>query len=535
MRTVLDDRVFDVIGEVLSLNAVNLPEMLREVAYDPRRLDEYLDQLDRVDPKRLELYEQATGIALARANVDFSSFAKSNLEVEERRLMPKYVEAQFIRAAQEVGLKVDARADGLWRVEHVLADLRSERRETVRRLGKPEPSYRKLTFHKEHLEEDAHVDASLIGPGHPLYAAVDERLAELLGPLQGQQAVYIDAKADGPYRLHFFEVAIRGQNSKGEATTLHAELVCVREDLNASKNTLSVVPADTLIDLPAHPSPPANLGAVDIQEIADFIKTTVQMDRRSIAQEERRHYANICRDYLLRSFEARRRAAQDRVMSLRAREAASPEVALARQRAEQDLADLERTHVERLAGLDRLLIARHGPVRHIASVTALPPREAGSAQLESYLDEIDPEVRRRSELAAESIVIAYEESRHWETERVGHLKIGFDVRSLGSADPQTGYRDPVQGIRRIEVKGRKRGQPVRLTTNEWYKATQLAETYWLYVVWDPLDNPDPIPVMVQNPAKHLDHAKREVIAARYFDLPADAIEEAAMAQKGRPG
>ena len=74
MRAVLADRVFDVIGEVLSLNDVNLPEMLREAAYDPRRLDEYLDQIDRIDPARLKQYEEATGIALARANVDFSGF-----------------------------------------------------------------------------------------------------------------------------------------------------------------------------------------------------------------------------------------------------------------------------------------------------------------------------------------------------------------------------------------------------------------------------------------------------------------------------
>ena len=47
------NRVFDVIGEVLSINEVNLPEMLREAAYDPRRLDEYLDQIDRIDPERL--------------------------------------------------------------------------------------------------------------------------------------------------------------------------------------------------------------------------------------------------------------------------------------------------------------------------------------------------------------------------------------------------------------------------------------------------------------------------------------------------
>lgn len=67
----------------------------------------------------------------------------------------------------------------------------------------------------------------------------------------------------------------------------------------------------------------------------------------------------------------------------------------------------------------------------------------------------------------------------------------------------------------------------RLTTNEWYKAVQLGDSYWLYVVWDPLGKPEPEPLRIQNPAKHLDHAKKEVVAARYFDIPAAAIESAA--------
>jgi hypothetical protein len=146
---------------------------------------------------------------------------------------------------------------------------------------------------------------------------------------------------------------------------------------------------------------------------------------------------------------------------------------------------------------------------------------------------LDPNIRRRSELAAEDLVVAYETSRGWECERVGHLKIGFDVRSLGPADTQTGFRDPVEGIRRIEVKGRTRGHSIRLTTNEWYKATQLGDSYWLYVVWDPLGTPDAEPLVIRNPVKHLDHAKREVMATRYYDIPADAVESAAIKWGGR--
>lgn len=525
MRAVLADRVFDVIGEVLSINDINLPDMLREAAFDPRRLDDYLDQIARIDPARLKQYEEATGIALARANVDFSGFQQANAEAEERRLMPRYVEEHFIKASGSVGLKIEPRADGLWRIEHVLADLRSDRLQAVRKLGKPDTSYRKATFRKEHLDQDQHLDAVLVGPGHPLYAVVDERLNEQLIPLVGGVGVFRDEESEVPYRLHLFEVSIRGQSSKGEQQTLHAELVAVRKELagpTTGAGRFSIVPADCLLDLPPHPEPPAALAVIDPAPAADHVKCTFQMELRGRCQQERRHFVDICRDYLTRSFEARIRAAQDRVMALRFREASQPEVAIARQRAENELADIERTRRERLAGLDRLILVKHGPVRHVATALALPA--GAGAGFGGAPEDLDPNIRRRSELAAEDLVVAYETGRSWECERVGHLKIGFDVRSLGPADPQTGYRDPVEGIRRIEVKGRTGGNPIRLTTNEWYKATQLGDSYWLYVVWNPLGQ-NPELVIIRNPAARLDHAKREVVAARFFEIPASAIEQ----------
>lgn len=99
---------------------------------DPRRLDDYLDQIDRINPDKLREYEVATGIALARGHVDFSGFQQRNLEIEERRLMPKYVEDQFVAASKRVGLRVEPRADGLRRVEHAV-----KHREIIRRYEIP--------------------------------------------------------------------------------------------------------------------------------------------------------------------------------------------------------------------------------------------------------------------------------------------------------------------------------------------------------------------------------------------------------------
>jgi superfamily II DNA or RNA helicase len=522
MNEALEGRVFDVIGEVLSLNDVNLPEMLREAAYDPRRLDEYIDQIDRIDPRKLKEYEEATGIALARAHVDLSSFQSRNLEVEERRLMPRYVEAQFVAAARETGLRVEPRADGLWRVEHVLANLRSDRLEAVRRLGKAEPSYRKITFHKHHLEQDAHVDAVLLGPGHPLYAAVDEVLNEKLTQLHGGVAVYLDFLASAPYRLHFFELGIRGKDARGDDIPLYGEVVAIREQTGTpGQPSFEIVPADTFLDLAPNPEPAEAVDVVDWQPASDFLKSTYQLECRERCQKDRQHFASVCREYLVKSFDARIKKAQERVMELMARERESPEIAVARRRAEQDLADLERTREERLSGLGRLTIARTGPVRYLGTAIVLLPGAATDTQLQALAEELDPDFRRRSEIAAEDAVIAalieegFPEDR---IERVGAQKIGFDIRAHRVRDVATGELE----VRRIEVKGRMRGQPIRLTVNEWYKAQQLAETYWLYVVWDPLGEKPEI-VSVQNPAARLDHAKREIATARFFEIPGEAI------------
>jgi SNF2 family DNA or RNA helicase len=538
MNEALEGRVFDVIGEVLSLNDVNLPDMLRDAAYDPRRLDEYLDQIDRIDPAKLKEYENATGIALAQSYVDFSTFQRRNLEVEEKRLMPLYVESQFVAAAKEVGLRIESRADGLWRIEHVLADLRSERLQSVRRLGKAGSSYRKITFHKHHLEQDAHLDAVLMGPGHPLYAAVDEKLNDRLAPLVGGIGFYVDPLCREPYRLHFFEISIRGKDTKGNDIPLHGELVTVREDLliasgsavQAGGGQYEIVPSDILLNLPPHPSPPENIEPVFTQPASDFLKSTYQLECRTRSQEERQHFAQICREYLEKSFEVRIKRAQERAMLLAAELTMKSEYKLTADEARKHVDELQRARAERLDGLKRLGIARTGPVRHVATAIVLAPDADTRTQFADLADELDPNVRRKSEIAAEDMVVAslveegFPEGR---IERVGHLKLGFDIRAHRIADESTGE----VYVKRVEVKGRMRGQPVRLTINEWYKAQQLAETYWLYVVWDPLgDFPDL--VRIHDPVAKLDHAKREIVAARFYEIQAEAITRISHTEEG---
>ncbi len=112
-------------------------------------------------------------------------------------------------------MKVEARADGLWRIPHVLADLRSDRLESVCRLGAPDSTYRKITFHKAHLEMDQHLDAVLLGPGHPLYAAADESLNQRLASFLGQTGAFFDQFAETPYVLTSLRCQFVARTARG--------------------------------------------------------------------------------------------------------------------------------------------------------------------------------------------------------------------------------------------------------------------------------------------------------------------------------
>ncbi|HLA80767.1 MAG TPA: DUF3883 domain-containing protein, partial [Thermoleophilia bacterium] len=321
-----------------------------------------------------------------------------------------------------------------------------------------------------------------------------------------------------PYRLHLFEISIRGKDSKGNDVPLHGELVAVREQ----QGQFEIVPSDILLNLPPQASSPSAVDSVDTQAASDYLKSTYQLDCRARCQEERQHFARVCREYLERSFVARIKRAQERAMLLAAEATTKPEYKLPTDEARKQVDELQRARAERIDGLERLGIARTGPVRHVATAIVLAPDADTEGQLADLADELDPNIRRKTELAAEDMVVValkkegFPEDR---IERVGHLKIGFDVRAHRIADEATGD----VFVKRIEVKGRMRGQPVRLTTNEWYKAQQLAETYWLYVVWDPLGK-TPELVRIQNPAARLDHAEREIVAARFFEIPAEAVD-----------
>jgi Helicase conserved C-terminal domain/Domain of unknown function (DUF3883) len=508
MRAALgEDRVYDVIGEILSINEVDISEILRDATHNPHKLDEYLEKIEGIDPQKLKDYEEMTGIALARAYVDFPTVQRSNFIAEEKRLMPVYIEKYFSKAAGMVGLTVERRADGLLRIRHVPASFRSSRMRAARRFGKLETDYKKITFHKEDLVGDQYSDAELVSPGHPLYAAVDEKLVNQLKNLKGSSALMVDINTSDDYWVHFLEFGI----VNGNDTTIHKELAAIKE---SGPKAYSLAPPEILHDFAPYSQNGDTVASFkinqDIEPAKDYLIEKYQLAKRRELLEENRKRESIVKKYLDESFEKRIFATQKRIMKIKASEEERGDIT----RLERELTDLEETKRERIKNLDSLTVLRNGPVTHIASFLILAPKNLS----ESGVPAESQEEKDRSEKEAMRISILHEVDRGWEPEDVSAENLGFDIRSIGPPDSITGFRE----VRRIEVKGRMRGKKVVLTENEWLKAKQLNKTYWLYAILNPT-RAEHIIKTIPDPANTLEFAVNKVLAASY-EIDGGAIE-----------
>lgn len=105
-------------------------------------------------------------------------------------------------------------------------------------------------------------------------------------------------------------------------------------------------------------------------------------------------------------------------------------------------------------------------------------------------------------------VMNYERERGWIPTDVSQLRdgCGFDILSVEDREDDSNN----VLVRRIEVKGRADfNQDICLTNNEWRRAQQLGDSYWLYVVWGCKTNAPQL-ITIQNPVVALAGNVKEV-------------------------
>jgi superfamily II DNA or RNA helicase len=516
MRTALRGRVYDVIGDLLTLNGIDFERLVKDTLLNPSRIDAAKAQIGRMSAEKYQEYQQATGIALAKRHVDMQWVRERDFTSEERRLMPEYVEAYFLDAAEQVRLRVERRADTLLRIEHVPLALRSEDLTSVTRLGRPDGEYRKLTFRKEQRDRPEHGDAILCSPGHPLFAAVAESLGRELEARGVPQsaAVFVDPATTEAYYLHLFSYEVVGEDQRGHPEPAYAEVVAVVED----QGQLRRAPADVLHTL----TPAAGREAIPpdpdaVKAAENWVRVNVQMPKTNTERAARLAQAELRRLYLEEAMAVQRRRLQDRWSEYDAKVAKGDEAyRLLRETTLNRLKELEHRQKAKLDGFARLGVVRAGKVTHLGTACVLAP-----AQTE-VPDQGLWRPSKEVEDAAMALAMRFEHDDGWIPTDVSAAQdgSGFDIRSVR-------YRpDGEVEVRRIEVKGRGAATgDVGLYRTEWYAAERWGAAFWLYVVYQATGD-QPRLVRVQDPFHTLRNVA-EISQITGYRVPNASIEERA--------
>lgn len=517
MRADLQGRVYDVIGELLDRNGLDFERLVKDTLVNPQRERAALEQISSISPEVLRRYEEDIGVAQATRTVDLSWVRRRNVISEERRLMPEYVERFFLDAAQVVGCRVERRAsDGLYRVEHVPRTLRGDDLASVRRGVVPEMEYRKLTFRKEDRFEAEHEDADLCSPGHPLFAAVAERLAERLGlaGVPGGVGSFVDPQARGPYMIHFLTYEVVGQAQIGKPELVFSEVVAVTE---SEGGTLIQLAPHVLHDLtPDQDAEPASPGDPDeARRIENWVRADVQLHQTELQRADRLAAAELRSTYLQEAVRAQHLRLESQWADLDEKvHGGHDEFRFARDEIGRRIDEMDRRLRIKLEGFERLGIVRPGPVRYLGAASVRPPESIEDRDVTAMRS--DPEV----EAAAMAVAMDFEREAGWHPEDVSTARdgSGFDIRST-LTDPETGELL----VRRIEVKGRSGSTgDVGLYRTEWFAAQRFREGFWLYVVYGARSGNAEL-VRIQDPFGSL-LGVEEIAQVTGYRVPAASIE-----------
>jgi superfamily II DNA or RNA helicase len=487
------DRVFDVVDQLLE--GTSLEALIRDALANRLTFEEVRDQvLARLDADQERRLKDAALAGLATRYVDLTRLRADRQRAAEARLVPAYIRAFFTRAMEALASgRLERRDDGYWRISYVPAALREVPEDLRRRYGQPAEGYTAITFDKDDLAIHPHV--TFVGPGQPLFEAVVHHVLARFGPDLAKGAILRDPAGEAEGLLWL----LVGSVDDGLGRVAGRRLFALYNPLGGDE-LVRVSPARLLdLDPPGDslPLPEAyQKRLAGIERVVDWSLDQVLDPYLAELQAGRTEETGIIRDYLRRSFDVLIARAQGKLMEYEHKASQGVDMSLRIQEERRHLDDLRRRQATRLTETERAAVLSLGAPQ-VVGVAAIVSDKTFEVSKTSKVSGM--EMRRRDEIETAAMVCAvdHERARGWQVEDVSAEARGYDLLSRG----------PDGEMRYIEVKGRAGVGAVELSANEWLKAEQLGEDYWLYIVTDALSSP--ILHLVQDPAHRL--GREEVV------------------------
>lgn len=487
------DKVFDSIGRIFS--EVSIKDYMERLAAgdDADQITKDLDgRLTKEQVKAIEARERRLFGDGGDVKKELPRLRESIAHEAYFRLLPGYVHKFMASTAPLVGIDVEGDLGGFF-------SLRPAKKGAIDPLltaieTYPPAQSRRLSI----MRPDDRQSCIWLHPGEPVFDSFRELVRQNLGREALRGAVFVDPTTTKPYLFHLARLTIIRKADPqipelAREETVECRLVGLKQTESAE---IIACPVEHLLLLRGGhglPSKAQNM-AVDAHRQRDHAKAYLtERVCRSLAMEcrEKRLASLPERELFVRrgyDFQEAELAAARAKMTQKARTGNKGAAAeLTHIKAQQrDLASRRERAIAIIRREPELLVP--GDVDFIAHALVVPS-----------IDPADLEWRDANvEQIAMDLVKAFEEAEGATVKFVHTPKLarsaglpdhpGFDVLSLRAGSRR----------RCIEVKGRAESGDVDITDNEWAKACNLREDYWLYVVYH-CGSPTPQLVRVQDP------------------------------------
>lgn len=503
MRQALgSDRVYDVIGEIIP--APKFDSLMKDWLSRRRTMGEILAEIDlqtdeqQVARIRADMEDKALGSRF----INMGKLLADQQQSKEHRLMPEYIEKFFVEAYRSFGGTITPVKDnkGVWSISRVPPDLRKLPDHLERKHGKVGAVYEQVTFDKEKVV--GYSDLEFIGPGHPLFEGVVERVLQEYGSSLRQGAVFYNADATEPTVLWLLKCGVedgRGHPVGERLFAIHLTAGRFRKSQPYALLDLKTPEAepDLAAELRRQATDEDRTIEWSLEEVTPGYFGEIT-DRRTRELAIKEKYIRKSLQFLI-SESAKKITRYDGQLRQLGSDDDQKRLSLQGNRAQEDArrTELSLRLRDRLLEIEQERHLSEKPPEVMGVAVILPPPPEMMASVEGM--QSDPEIER----IAVEVAKQYEIDQGRKPISVEEENCGWDLTSLAAG----------QVSRYIEVKGRASVGGVALTPNEWIKAQRFGKDYWLYVVVNCGTKPELY--LIQDPASKLS-PKEEVSVVRYM-------------------
>lgn len=478
-RELGSDKVFDVVGRIFE--GVSIKQYMEQAVTEEGAREAKRQIEVRLMPEQIKaLQEQEKQLFGSGEDVRSQLPRLQTLVKHEElhRLLPGYVRRFVAKAAPLVGIGIEGDLDGIFSfrtLEPGAQDWLLPVLETY-----PERSRNRLTVYKP-TDKD---EAIFLHPGEQVFERFRSYVCARFTQDALRGGVFVDPNAQHPYLFHLALVAVyrkadpSRQQNQARDEILISQMIGLKQE---SSGQITEAPVEYLTllkggkDLPS--AIPLMATAQSACELArayaleHITQSLVQAQRQALidTQPERENFLRRGYDYQEAELAAARAKLRDKANAGNSR--AKGELTRIKNR-QRLLASLREEAIASLRREPELIAA--GEVTFLAHALVMPSS--------------DPEDKKQHDKEIEATAVkfawSYEEANGANVKDVSTPQLaravclmdypGFDLLSVR----------PNGDERAIEVKGRAGIGDVELTENEWVKACNLRDRYWLYVVFD---------------------------------------------------